>query len=145
MKFGPVPVGEAVGAILAHSVRHPSGVIRKGRVLTAEDVAMLGAAGVGEVTVARLSPDDVHEDTAAERLAAAIAGDGIRVEQPFTGRANLYATTPGVLVLDRVLIDRINGIDPAITIATLAEFAAVAAGQRWRRSRSFRLRSVVKN
>ncbi len=129
MKFGPVPVGEALGAILAHSVRHPSGVIRKGRVLTAEDVATLRAAGIGEVTVARLSSDDVHEDAAAERLAAAIAGDGIRIEPPFTGRANLYATTPGVLVLDRGVIDRINGIDPAITVATLSEFAAVAIGQ----------------
>ena len=30
MKFGPVPVAEAEGAIAAHSVRHASGVIRKG-------------------------------------------------------------------------------------------------------------------
>ncbi len=129
MKFGPVPVGDAAGAILAHSVRLPSGTIRKGRVLTAADVDALRSAGTAEVVVARLSPSDIHEDAAAAQLAAAVAGDGVRVERPFTGRANLYAEYAGVFVVDPALVDRINAVDAAITIATLAEYAPVAAGQ----------------
>ena len=43
MKFGPVPVGDAVGAILAHSVKHAGGMFKKGRVLTADDIALLKA------------------------------------------------------------------------------------------------------
>jgi molybdenum cofactor cytidylyltransferase len=35
MSFGPVPVAEAEGAILAHSVRVSDGVLKKGHVLTA--------------------------------------------------------------------------------------------------------------
>ena len=97
MKFGPVRVGEAEGAILAHSVRTPGRMLRKGTVLSQTDIATLAEAGIGSVFVARLDADDVHEDTAAEQLAKAIAGDGLRVEPPFTGRSNLYAEADGVL------------------------------------------------
>ncbi|MCB1486883.1 MAG: molybdopterin-binding/glycosyltransferase family 2 protein [Bauldia sp.] len=129
MKFGPVPVAEAEGAILAHSVRHRGGMMRKGTILSAERLTELGDAGVDEVIVARLGPDDVHEDTAAEALAGAIAGSGLRVDPPFTGRSNLYAETAGLLVVDRAAIDRINRIDPAITVATLDEYSVVDPGR----------------
>ncbi len=129
MKFGPVPVGEAAGAILAHSVRHEGGAIRKGTILEAGNLKDMAAAGIKTVTVARLDPDDVHEDEAAEQLAHAVAGEGVHVEKPFTGRSNLYATAPGVLVIDRALVDRLNRIDPAITFATLPEFASVETGR----------------
>lgn len=129
MRFGRVPVREAEGAILAHSVRQGEATVRKGRVLTATDVAGLAAAGVGAVTVARLSAEDVHEDEAARRLARAVAGAGLALEPAFTGRANLRAEAAGLLVLDRERIGRINRIDPAITLATLPGHARVEAGQ----------------
>jgi len=129
VKFGPVAVADAEGTILAHSVRHAGGVLRKGTVLDTGTIAALGEAGVAEVIAARLDPADVHEDEAAVRLARALAGDGVHVEPPFTGRSNLYAEAAGVLVVDRPKIDRLNRIDPAITIATLAEFATVEAGR----------------
>ena len=84
---------------------------------------------MSEVVVARLDRDDVHEDEAAEQLAKAIAGAAIRVEKPFTGRSNLYAEAAGVLAVDKALIDRLNRIDPAITVATLPEFSVVEAGR----------------
>ena len=56
MKFGPVPVAQAVGAILAHSLRHAGGVIRKGTVLDRGHVEQLERSGVTTVTVARLEP-----------------------------------------------------------------------------------------
>ncbi len=82
-----------------------------------------------EVVVARLDETDVHEDAAAETLACALAGEGVRVEAPFTGRSNLYAETAGLLIVDRELIDRLNRIDPAITVATLPAFAPLEAGR----------------
>ena len=46
VKFGPLPAAEAEGAILAHTLRLPSGgVLKKGRVLSAADVAALAASG----------------------------------------------------------------------------------------------------
>ena len=41
-------------------------------------------------------------------LPGAVAGDGVNVERAFTGRANLFAARPGVLVVDRAAVDRIN-------------------------------------
>jgi molybdenum cofactor cytidylyltransferase len=129
MQFGPVPTATAVGAILAHSVRLPDRSMRKGRLLSDEDVKALAAAGYAKVTVARLEADDVPEDEAATRLAAAAGGDGAVRQAAFTGRCNLYAEAAGIVVLDRARLDRINLIDEAITIATVAPFDLVQDGQ----------------
>ena len=129
MKFGGVAVADAAGAILAHSVRLPEGAIRKGTRLTGEHVAALEAAGVATVVVAQLEAGDVHEDEAAAAVAAALTGDGVRAEPPFTGRANLAAARAGLAIIDRAAVDRLNRVDPAITVATVSEYASVAAGQ----------------
>ena len=129
MKFGPVPVKEAVGAIAAHSVRAGDASVKKGRMVTTEDAERLARAGVAEIVAVRLGTDDVGEDEAALRLAERIAGAHARVDRPFTGRANLFAEKAGVLVVDRGAIDGINAIDEAITVATLAAHRAVVAGE----------------
>jgi molybdenum cofactor cytidylyltransferase len=129
VKFGSVAVGEAEGAILAHSVRHAGGTIKKGTRLTRKHLDELSAGGVAEVVVARLDAGDVHEDEAALRLAEAVAGTGVRVEKPFTGRSNLYSEAAGVLTVNKALVDRLNRIDPALTVATLPDFSVVEAGR----------------
>lgn len=92
-------------------------------------MAALKQAGVKEIVVARLDKDDVSEDEAAASIAGAVAGEGVTVERAFTGRANLFASEAGVLVVDRDLVDRINRVDEAITFATLAAFKPVVAGE----------------
>ncbi|PLX37753.1 MAG: 4-diphosphocytidyl-2C-methyl-D-erythritol kinase [Hyphomicrobiales bacterium] len=129
MKFGPVSVDNAEGAILAHSLGLTKGAIKKGTVLGAADIERLKAAGHSEVIVARLEPGDVHEDEAAKRLAAAFAGGNAVTEAPFTGRVNLHAGAAGLLRVDKAGIDRLNRRDPAITVATLADFEAVEDGR----------------
>src|SRR5581483_4365372 len=47
----------------------------------------------------------------------------------FTGRANLFAQTAGVLVVDKEAIDRLNRVDEAITLATLPAYKPVVAGE----------------
>ncbi|NBN64996.1 NTP transferase domain-containing protein [Pannonibacter tanglangensis] len=129
MRFGPVALEEAEGAVLAHSLQTATGVLRKGHVLGAADLVRLAGEGVTTLVVARLAPDDVAEDDAALALASAVAGDGISRDQPFTGRVNLYATGNGVLLCDREAINRFNRVDPAITLATLPACQAVEAGR----------------
>ena len=132
MRFGPIPVAEAEGAILAHSQTVNGRKLRKGARLAAGDVAALQAAGIAEVTVARLGAEDVDENTAAWRLASALAPlaeeAGLRVAEPFTGRVNLFATRAGVLTVDRLQVDSLNAVDPAITLATLPAYTRVAPG-----------------
>jgi molybdenum cofactor cytidylyltransferase len=129
MRFGPVPPGEAEGAIAVHSIRKDGLVLRKGTVIAPADIAALKAAGIAELVVARLEDGDVPEDVAAADIAAALAGEGVHVDRAFTGRANLFAQDAGVLVVDRAAIDVLNRVDPAITLATLPAFAPVVAGK----------------
>ncbi|MBV9971271.1 MAG: molybdopterin-binding/glycosyltransferase family 2 protein, partial [Xanthobacteraceae bacterium] len=129
MKFGALPPGEAKGGIVVHSIRKGPLVLRKGTVVGDAEIAALQAAGVTSITVARLESGDVSEDLAAAELAAAIAGPGVRVDRAFTGRANLFAESAGIVVVDQNGIDRFNEVDEDITLATLAPFAPVVAGK----------------
>lgn len=129
MKFGSIPTEAAEGAILAHSTSAGGVRLRKARRLTAEDVQALKAAGVTEVVVARLAADDLDEDAAAERIARAMRFAGIEARPPATGRVNLHAEAAGVFTVERPMVDAVNAVDPAVTIATLPEYAAVEAGR----------------
>ncbi|HRK24419.1 MAG TPA: molybdopterin-binding/glycosyltransferase family 2 protein [Beijerinckiaceae bacterium] len=129
MKFGSVPVAAAVGGILAHAVRQGGVVLRKGTRLRDNDVLLLEKAGVREVVIARLEEGDVDEDSAALAIAETLAGGGVAVERPFTGRANLTAEAAGVFRVNAEVIHALNGIDGAITVATLPDFRAVRAGE----------------
>lgn len=129
MQFGSIPVAAAAGAILAHSVRMDGKLFRKGRVLSAEDIAALREAGRADVFVARLEATDVPEDEAAARIAARCAGENVRVGAAFTGRANLYALESGLAVVDAARADAINAIHKSITVATVAPFTRVTPRQ----------------
>ncbi len=129
MKFGEITVVAAEGAILAHSVKHRSGMFKKGRVLTAADIALLRDSGVAQVFAARLDDDDVPEDKAAEAVARAIAGEGTVVQAPFTGRANLHARARGLVVLDQERIKQFNRVHESLTLATSAPFEIVEERQ----------------
>ncbi len=127
MEFGPLPLDHALGAYLAHS----TGPLRKGKLLTAADIATLRAAGLTEVIAARLGPGDLHEDTAATRIAAALitSAQGLRAGAAGTGRVNLYATGPGVLVLDVAALHAANRVHPMLTIATVPPFQRLTGNE----------------
>jgi molybdenum cofactor cytidylyltransferase len=129
MKFGPASPAEAIGGVTVHTLRQGSLVLKKGTTIGPTEVEQLQRAGVKEVVVVRLEKGDVSEDVAAAGIAQAVAGDGIHVERAFTGRANLFAAKAGVLVVDRAAVDRINGVDEAITFATLAAYKPVVEGE----------------
>jgi molybdenum cofactor cytidylyltransferase len=129
VKFGPLPIEAAAGAVLAHAVVAGALRLRKGHTLSADDIGALRAAGVAEVIVATLEPGDLGENDAATRLAEAARSSGVTMKPAATGRVNLHARTAGVFTVDRKLVDAINAVDPDVTLATLAEHASVEAGQ----------------
>ena len=129
MKFGPASPREATGGVTVHTLRQGALLLKKGTTIGAAEVEALENAGVKEVVVVRLEPGDVSEDEAASSIANAVTGEGVNVERAFTGRANLFAARPGVLVIDRAIVDRINGVDEAITFATLAAYKPVVEGE----------------
>ena len=92
MKFGPVGVEEAQGAILAHSMMVATGKLQKGRRLSAIDVEALRDHGVKHVIVARLDDDDLTEDEAAEQLARLLQREKLRLSPAATGHARPMPT-----------------------------------------------------
>jgi molybdenum cofactor cytidylyltransferase len=129
MKFGPASPADAIGGVTVHTLRQGSLVLKKGTTIGPAEVEALTRAGVKEIVVVRLEEGDVSEDVAAASIAKAVAGDGVNVERAFTGRANLFTAKAGVLVVDRAAVDRINGVDEAITFATLAAYKPVVEGE----------------
>lgn len=129
MRFGRVSVADAAGAVLAHSTRVGGRMFRKGRVLSAEDVEALEREGCDAVVGARFDPGDVAEDQAAHAAAQALAGGGVRVGAPFTGRCNVFAAVDGLFLASAPDIDRFNAVDEALTVATLPAPRAVREGE----------------
>ena len=129
MKFGRFKVADSAGVVLAHGIRAGGRTFKKGRVLSGADAELLEREGLEVVAGARIDAGDVVEDIAAQTAAQALAGPGVRVGGPFTGRCNLFAAADGLFVLSVSDIDRFNAIDEALTVATLAGPRAVREGE----------------
>jgi molybdenum cofactor cytidylyltransferase len=128
MKFGDVVLAEALGVVLAHSVKAGDHRLPKGYRLTESDVEALEQNGVASVIGVRLDPGDMLEDDAASRIGAAIPVDHLTFSPATTGRVNIFSAVPGLFRASRDVVDRLNRIDPAITLACLADYADVKAG-----------------
>ncbi|MHB1204954.1 MAG: molybdopterin-binding domain-containing protein, partial [Rhodospirillaceae bacterium] len=129
MKFGPIPVAESEGAVLGHTLRAGAVTFKKGHTLLPADVEVLRAAGIAEITAARLEAGDANEDIAASEIAGLCAGMGLRLTAARTGRCNIEAVAPGLVRVNPAAIDAVNRIDEAVTLATLADYAPVTEGQ----------------
>ncbi len=130
MKFGPVPVQESAGKLLAHNLPRPDGhgFFRKGKLLAEEDVQTLCAQGHRSVYVAEIEPGDVDENQAARRVAQAAAGEGLLMRTSSEGRADLVAEADGVVRIDALRLAQINDCE-GIAFATGYSLRKAAKGQ----------------
>jgi len=131
MKFGDVPIDDAVGAILAHKLYDTNGkmVFNKGHILVADDITILRQHDLKSVTVTQLDSADLHEDDAADRIGKAVAGENTNIRTPGVGRTNITAAKRGVLHVNVPALELLNNIYDGITIATLREHTLVDEGE----------------
>ncbi len=129
MKFGPTRLADAAGSILAHGVSLPDVSFKKGRVLSEADLNILAQRGMTSVIAATLGPDDVAEDQAAHAVALSASRRGSKAQSAFTGRANIYSSVHGVLLVDKAMVREINHLHESLTIATLPAYSVVAPKQ----------------
>ena len=133
MRFGPVLLDQAEGAILAHSVALPEGRLRKGCILGPPEIAQLRTIGRSEIIAARLDHNDLHEDAAALAIATALVPDpasaALDLRPVGTGRVNLHARSAGVVEVLGPQVDALNAVDPMITLATVPRWQRVTAGE----------------
>lgn len=138
MRLETLPLDAAIGHILCHNLPDSNGrkAFVKGHTVRTGDLPFLREMGLSTVRVAVLEPDDIHEDEAARRLAAAVIGAGLVATKPHTGRVNVLVAeafgdeqrppeadagmTPycGVLDVDAQALTAINDLD-GLTVATL--------------------------
>jgi molybdenum cofactor cytidylyltransferase len=129
MFFGTRPVDQAEGCLLVHSLRVEDLCLKKGRLLSKDDIARLQEKEITQIVAAYPGSEEVHEDPAAQILADSVAGHGISVSQAFTGRANLMANAKGLVVIDTKRLQALNQIDESMTIATLPCFEPIEIRQ----------------
>ncbi len=116
------------GAILARDVMISGTRWSKGRRLTADDLVALAAAEPGDpVSVLVPEAGELHEDEAAIRLAAAVAGPGLITRGPNQSRVDLIAEADGVLNVRIADLERVNRIDP-LEVFTAFDGQVVARG-----------------
>jgi molybdenum cofactor cytidylyltransferase len=130
MKFGPVPVQESAGKLLAHNLPRPDGLgfYRKGKLLAEEDVQTLCAQGHRSIYVAEIEPGDVEENQAALQVAQAAAGGGLLIRASTQGRADLLAAADGIVRIDALRLAQINDCE-GIAFATGYSLRKAAKGQ----------------
>ena len=126
-----LPPDQALGHILRHNLADERGrkALSKGHRLTPTDLPRLRELGIESLRVAVLEPGDIHEDEAAQRLAAAVCGANVIAQAPAASRVNLLAEVDGVVRVDAERLLRINQID-GLTIATLPSNALVRTRKR---------------
>ncbi|HEV2414097.1 MAG TPA: hypothetical protein VGX27_04770 [Candidatus Dormibacteraeota bacterium] len=111
------------GRVLVHDLGPD---LRKGAVLGPEHLDRVRAAG--EVHLVEMEPGDLHEDEAARRLAAAIAGPGLEPTQPVQSQARVLARHRGLVRVRPELVDAINRIG-YMSVFTLMDGQAVREGE----------------
>jgi molybdopterin biosynthesis enzyme len=129
-----IPVRKAIGQVLAHDVtrivpgQSKGPAFKKGHIIQERDIEILLDIGKAHIYILELSSDQLHEDAAAQRIATAAAGPGIKLSVPAEGRVNLIAESPGLLKVDVAALNRLNSIQDVV-FATLHRNHRVAAGQ----------------
>jgi Probable molybdopterin binding domain len=117
------------GSVLARDLSIGGARWAKGRRLSQDDLLALAAADP-DSPVSVLVPDsnELHEDDAARRLAAAVAGPGLVVRGPAQSRIDLLAEAAGVANVRVAELERLNRIDP-LEVFTVFDGQVVEAGE----------------
>ena len=137
----PAPASSLAGAVVVRQLVVGGVKWSKGRRLDEADFRALedgdvtvpgrasGSAGATPemVTILLPDPDDVHEDAAAARLAAAVAGPGLVVQGPSESRFDLVAAYAGEVRVRVAVLERLNAVD-GMAVFSVLDGQLVAAG-----------------
>lgn len=131
---------DAVGQVLCHDMTQilPGGVgpdgqelprykgprFKKGHVVTEEDIPVLLSMGKVNLYVWEMEPGMLHENDAAERLAALCLGPGTRASgEPSEGKIGIEAACDGVFLVDSERLMGVNATDEVMVATRKGNFA----------------------
>lgn len=131
LRLGVVAPPGLEGAVLTRDLRIAGTTWPKGRLLSGEDLEWVARAvpisSARPLTVLLADPGDVHEDVAAARLAAAVAGKGVAFGDPAQSRIDLRASNDGLVRINVPLVEALNRQAP-IEVFTVLDGRVVEAG-----------------
>ena len=129
-----VPIEEAVGQVIAHDMteirpgQFKGPAFKKGHIIREEDLPHLRRLGKEHVYVLRIEPGEIHEDEAARRLAAALAGPGVTFDpRPSEGKISLRAALKGLLDVNVEALTAFNLV-PDLSCASRHRHSLVEEG-----------------
>jgi molybdenum cofactor synthesis domain-containing protein len=136
-----IPVGDALGMVLAHDITEirrdefKGRAFKKGHIIRVEDISHLKRLGKEHLFVLSVAPDEMHEDDAAAALASALMGTGVRIEGgPKEGKINIVADRDGLLQIDCEALFALNMLGEVMCATrhgnTLVKKDRVVAGTR---------------
>lgn len=130
-----IPVGEAVGTVLAHDITEirpgefKGRAFKKGHVIKQEDICHLQRLGKEHLFVLNIADNEMHEDEAAYALANALIGDGVSIKgEPKEGKISIIAEKDGLLKINRDALFRFNMLGD-VMCATLHSNTIVKQGR----------------
>ncbi|MGO4111041.1 molybdopterin-binding protein [Paenibacillus sp. YAF4_2] len=129
-----VPVHEAIGLRLAHDLTRiipgefKGRLFTKGHVITEADIPSLLDIGKEHIYIMELGDDELHEDDAAQRMAIALAGEGLTLSEPHEGKVSLKSQMLGLAQVDPVIVEAINNLGE-IALATVKTHSVVQKGR----------------
>ncbi len=129
-----IRVEKAVGTVLAHDITRIvpgkfKGVgFKKGHVVREEDIPELLKLGKQSLYVLKLTPDQLHEDDAAIRIAQAITGGNLSWSTPREGKSTITSDCDGLLKVNAAGLLAINKLG-SIIVSTLKTNSPCHKGQ----------------
>jgi len=132
-KFKEVRVQDAVGMVLPHDMTQilpgvfKGRLFKKGHVVTEADIEPLLSIGKDHIYILDMPPGCIHENEAGERIAKAVAGEGLSHSEPYEGKVTLKAKFKGVVKINETAVHAINELD-AIALSTVLTNRVVEEG-----------------
>ena len=126
---------DAVGHVLCHDMTQIiPGVskgprFRKGHIVTEEDIPVLLSMGKENLFVWEMEPGFVHENDAAERLAALCGRENMAWSETKEGKIELKSEIDGVFLVDSERLFAVNSVDK-LMIATRRGGGRVRSGDK---------------
>lgn len=129
MIFDEMALDESLGAILAQNVKAGTLILRKGTILEQHHLNLLQKAGIKAILAAKMEAGDISEDAAAFEIGQGLISQNIVLGPATTGRINLFASQSGLFKATPETVNRINLLDPRVSLATIHTNTRVEAGQ----------------
>lgn len=130
-----IPVEDAVGMILPHDITEivqgtfKGPAFKKGHIIRSEDIEHLKRLGKDHIYVIRLEAHQIHEDEAAQVLAAALIGKGTGLSSaPVEGKITIVANCDGLLKINKESLLSFNMLGE-VMCSTLHDNTPVKKGE----------------